>query len=429
MGYNFFNIVDVSGTFNQKLNDFRTSLGAAVSKGKNITFADSDITYSLKLQRERIVRKGLELDYDVYLRDENDDRFTAGSNWKDAHYESTVCNNQCGIKRIVKKNGKTCYKDDRKSILYETITDVVTGAHPDDDPFCCPNCGAVSTVAGLQNGCAYCGTRFQMDELFPKVTSYYFLDDVGITKGEFKTGYIKSYIFAAIAVFIIACIAKPEVYLPWNLMLHPSKLISTILIILLSSIPLGYVTYAYFLLIRLIGRAFSSSDKMETIGSRKKFETRMKKISPEFSFEYFTSKALSLIKTTIFSENEKELTFYEGAALDPKMKDIIDLNYGGALGFQSFREEGNYVKVVTKAFFDVLFANDKKVYYKPQVFTATFMRRTDIPVNFNFSMTRIACPSCGASFDATRIKNCPYCGNKYEITSDDWALVDLKYGK
>ena len=31
-----------------------------------------------------------------------------------------------------------------------------------------------------------------------------------------------------------------------------------------------------------------------------------------------------------------------------------------------------------------------------------------------------------ASFDATKIKNCPYCGNKYEITSDDWALVELK---
>ena len=79
-----------------------------------------------------------------------------------------------------------------------------------------------------------------------------------------------------------------------------------------------------------------------------------------------------------------------------------------------------------RLYFDVLYATDSKVYYKPEAFTATFRRRTDIPVNFNFSMSRIACPSCGASFDATKIKNCPYCGNKYEITSDDWALVELK---
>ena len=38
----------------------------------------------------------------------------------------------------------------------------------------------------------------------------------------------------------------------------------------------------------------------------------------------------------------------------------------------------------------------------------------------------IECPSCGASFDATKNKNCPYCGNQYEITTDDWALVELK---
>ena len=119
--------------------------------------------------------------------------------------------------------------------------------------------------------------------------------------------------------------------------------------------------------------------------------------------------------------------FYEGGPLDPKMKDIIDLNYGGALGVLSFVDEGNCVKVVTKAYFDVLYANEDKVYYKSQVFSATFRRRTDIPVNFNFSMSRIACPSCGASFDATRIKNCPYCGNKYNMITDDWALVELKY--
>ena len=153
----------------------------------------------------------------------------------------------------------------------------------------------------------------------------------------------------------------------------------------------------------------------------------MKKNSPEFSYEYFTSKTLSLIKTAVFSENENELLFYKGGKLDPKMKDIIDMNYGGALGCKSIHEEGTFVTVETKAYFDVLYASNDKVFFKKQVFSATLKCRTDIPVDFNFSMTKIACPSCGASFDATKNKTCPYCGNKYEITTDDWALVELKY--
>ena len=413
MGYNFFKTKEVSNIFNIKLNEFKASLGTAICKGKNIPFADNDITYMLKLQHDRVSKKGLELEYDIYSRDDNKNQFIAGSNWRDAHYESTVCFNQSGIKRKVKKDGKTKYSDDHKTVLYETITDVVTGTHPDNDPFCCPNCGAISTVAGLHNGCSHCGTKFQMDDLFPKVTSYYFLDTPGMTKKEFLSGYLGSYIITLIAMFILCIILK--------------KGIGYYIGVTIGSIFMAYILYAYFLLMKLIVGAISSAGKMGTAGSRRKFETRMKKISPEFSYEYFTSKTLSLIKTAVFSENERELLFYEGETLDPKIKDIIDMNFGGALGCESICEDGNFVTVVTKAYFDVLYASDDRIFFKKQVFSATLKRRTDIPVNFNFSMTKIACPSCGASFDATKNKICPYCGNKYEITTDDWALVELKY--
>ena len=413
MGYNLFNIKEVPGVQSRRLNDFRSSLGNAVSRGNNISFADNDITYILKLQHNRISQKGLELNYELYSRDDNKNKFIAGSNWRDAHYESTVCFNQCGIKRNVKKDGRTRYKDNCKGVLYETITDVVTGVHPDNDPFCCPNCGAISTVAGLQNGCSHCGTRFQMDDLFPKVTSYYFLDNPGMTKKEFWSGYLVSYIITLIAMFIICLIFR--------------KGIGSYFVAAFGSIFMAYVLFTYYLIIKLIAGAISSAGKMGTAGSRSKFEKRMKKISPEFSYEYFTSKTLSLIKTAVFSENEKGLMFYEGEKLDPKMKDIIDMNYGGALGCQSLHEAGNIVTVVTKAYFDVLYASGDKVFFKKQVFSATLKRRTDIPVNLNFSITNIACPSCGASFDAMENRNCPFCGNRYEITTDDWALVELKY--
>ena len=416
MGYNFFDIKETSDVFSRKLNEFKTSLGAAVSKGDKISFADSDISYVLKLQHDRISEKGLDLDYDIYIRDENRSRFIAGSNWKDAHYESTVCFTSCGVKRTVKKGGKVCYDDDRKSVLYETITDVANGVHPDDDPYVCPNCGAVSTIAGLQNGCDHCGTRFKMDDLFPKITSYYFLDDVGLTKGEFKSEYLKTYVISFIVIYIITCFLNKSIFLP-----------SYFFGIALANIVLAYIFYAYFLFMRLIVKAIASAGKMGTAGSRRRFEERMKRISPEFSYEYFTSKAISLIKTAIFSSDEQELTFYTGDVLDLKMKDIIDLNYGGALGCLRFTDEGNRVTVETKAYFDVLYAGDDKVYYKSQVFSATFRRRTDIPIDLNFSMTGISCPSCGASFDATKIKRCPYCGNEYDLISDDWELTELKY--
>ena len=91
MGYNIFNIKEVSNAFNTKLSAFRASLGNAISRGQNITFADNDISYILKLQHDRISRKGLELNYDIYSREAERDKFIAGSNWLQFLWSKKKC--------------------------------------------------------------------------------------------------------------------------------------------------------------------------------------------------------------------------------------------------------------------------------------------------------------------------------------------------
>ena len=205
------------------------------------------------------------------------------------------------------------------------------------------------------------------------------------------------------------------------------KVILGMVVLVPLSIFLGYVLFSIFMMVRLIAVGSSqSSGKWGTIGSRTKFEEKMKTICPEFSYEYFTSKAISLIKTAIYSENEQELMFYKGGPLDPKFKDVIDLNYGAALGLESFTEENGFVTVATKAYFDVLYATDNGIKFQRDMYGAVFRRRTDIPVDMGFSMTKIQCPACGSSFNAMKNKVCPYCGNIYDIESDDWVLVRLE---
>ena len=72
---------------------------------------------------------------------------------------------------------------------------------------------------------------------------------------------------------------------------------------------------------------------------------------------------------------------------------------------------------------------DNTVSLTQPVISATFRRRTDIPVDLNFSMTKINCPACARSFNPVKNKFCPSCGKEYELISDDWVLVDLKMEK
>ena len=92
---------------------------------------------------------------------------------------------------------------------------------------------------------------------------------------------------------------------------------------------------------------------------------------------------------------------------------------------EKFAEKEGFVDVTLRFFMHVLYLSDGKVSLKKQLFRAGFRRRTDIPINYGFSMTRIECPSCGASFNAILNKHCPHCGREYEMITDDWVMTQL----
>jgi rubrerythrin len=347
--------------------------------------------------------------------------------WEDEHFTSTVGFASLGVRRQVKKNGSVIYKDTLRYVFYGTVTDVISGDHPDNEVHICPNCGADSTIEELQNGCPYCGTQYKMDDLFPKITSYYFFDQLRITRKQLLIGWPLCSLFCAIAALVFIPVLKSSPML-WRT-IESNFLSSTPTAIISCIVAIAGYGFFLFLLAHLllkIVQAVFDRDRMGTAASRNRFEIRMKKITPEFSYEYFKNKAISLIKTAVYSEDESELLCYGGDQLPSEFKDIIDLNYAGTFGIKDFSEDKGMVTVDTRSYFDILSVNGNKVSYTHPVISATFRRRTDIPVNLNFKMTRIQCPSCGTSFNPVKNKFCPSCGNEYELITDDWVLVDLK---
>lgn len=426
MGYNFSG-GQLKDSFNQKLKSFLDSLGPAISDGKKIPFADSDLNYALELQHNRFKEMGLDVKYELYDRDKRTDA-SVGAEWRDSRYESFVCHEQYGLKKKITRNGVVLFNDNRHNVMYTTITDVISGFHPDNESISCPNCGNVSTLAQLQGGCPYCGTTYKMTDLFPKVTGYHFLEDVAPTSGEHKSrmwlfilgGVVHTILLGIFG--IILSIINGE----FDATSIPMFIMACIFMLPIYGMGTGFMAYGVYRLVRLfVVGPRQSAGKFGTIGSRRAFEERMKRISPEFSFEYFTSKAVSLIKTAVFAPNEHDLMFYKGADLDPYFKRIIDLNYGSALGLTDFQEAYGNVYVTTNAFFDVLYTLGDGIEFKRDVFKAVFKRRLDIPMDMNFSMTKIQCPSCGGNFNAIQNKYCPYCGKEYNIESQDWVLVEL----
>ncbi len=433
MGKNYFQAIPIKPSYDEKLISFSSSLGEAICKGKTIPFADNDVTYTLKLQNERIKEKNIEFGYEVYKRTNDSpvgNIFFDVEDWNDEHYESTVGFAALGVKRQVRRNNQIIYKDNLRRVFYGTVTDIISGYHPDNDSHTCPNCGAVSTIVELQNGCPFCGTQYKMDDLFPKITSFYFFDQIRISKKKLLIGMPVCAAVCTIAVF--ACVPflkSTPLFEGYIRRISREGAYYAILYGLTAGLTLGAFLFFLIDLASKIAKAIVDLKRMGTAESRERFEFRMKKITPGFSFEYFKNKAISLIKTAVYSKDEGELLCYKGEPLPPEFKDVIDLNYAGTFGIMGFSEENGLVSVETRSYFDVLSIKDNTVSRTQPVISATFKRRTDIPVNLNFSMTKIDCPSCARSFNPVKNKFCPSCGREYELITDDWVLTDLKMEK
>ena len=318
MGYNIFETVNLKQSFRKKLKSFVATLGSAITKGNKISFADNDISY--------------------------------------------VSNEQYNIRRKITRDGKKLFEDNKRISMYATITDVISGVHPDDEVCSCPNCGSVSTIARLQAGCPFCGTRYKMSDLFPKVTGYYFIEDVSLAGDEGKRIMRKFMIGAVIAILLFALIVEFFVFkdqhargeeFNFGLLLAPLFLIPI-------GIAVGYFAYSFYLIFRTIA-----------VGSRQ------------------------------------------------------SAGKWGAIGLADFKEEDGRVIVSTDAFFDVLYDTDGKIRSRKEKYRAVFIRRTDIPIDMRFSMTKIQCPTCGGSFNAVQNRICPFCGRSYDIESQDWILSKL----
>ena len=139
MGRHYQKAIPMRPAYDEKLISFSSSLGEAICKGKTIPYADNDVTYALKLQNDRLKEKEIEMDFEVFKWTHDSpvgNTFFDGEGWYDEYYKSTVGLAFLGVKRRIKQNDQIIYQDKHRRDFYGTVTDVISGSHPDNESIC-----------------------------------------------------------------------------------------------------------------------------------------------------------------------------------------------------------------------------------------------------------------------------------------------------
>ena len=384
-----------------------------------------EVKYYLENQAVRLSRKGLEIR--KRFATEKDD-MTNDIVKSRSPFKATLSIRQCEIDTDYIKDGKTIKKiRNGGDFLY------CSGLQKDGEgsgDYTCPNCGHKAPLASFQDGCVMCGTKFEMPQTYPCVTSYFSIPQPANQRTIKKI--LKFCIIAGITGGIGYAI---YFFIRYVFFEHMNPVLAMILAILTGALAglacfVGlYMMSSMIMLITFIPMAIiqtaSAADMAGTGSAKRKIEAAMKKYDSEFSYEFFEGRALSILRATAFSEDRGSLGVYRGNDNLSYMDDIINIEYRGGIAFQKCVLFNDMIHLNIRAFMSDTYFRDGEMKIYSDTYDLEFVRKPGVQTDIGSSVHAVNCRSCGASFDAVKQRFCPHCSSPYDLSGQDWILIKV----
>ena len=280
----------------------------------------------------------------------------------------------------------------------------------------------------LLTGCKSCGTRFIIDDLFPKVTNFYHIkDEVDLIRKILKPSMlicVLGMIATVMSYSLISNINNGNIVQGSDDFVF--QIVQCVIVGLIYGTVSGYILWAAFILIWMMIGAIKS---LFLLGPHVRAKTQlpkvMRQIDPNFSYEFFIGKVINLMKLMIFSDDYTNLAAYDGKPMQNTFKDIVDISYDGTVRYNTLKTDGNYCYVDITVYTTVTKVDGGVLKSSKEKFRVVVCKNIHAIANAGFSIKNVNCRSCGGSFDATREHNCPYCGNPYHLGNDDWVVIEF----
>lgn len=381
---------------------------------------DGDTSYILRLQKDRMTRKGIRMiqhTSPVKRETMGTTRVPRKTSWYtvDLMYE--------GVDRQLQFQNSTgiIYERVTEDTMYETVVHTPNEQELTRMSMTCPNCGAVSPVAALTEGCPYCRTVFRISDLFPRVTNIFFIRENASTKNQKKMGKATG---ITMLVFFLACFIPS--FLDRETPIPQALLMSFFVALIMGGI-FGYIISIIIFMTKQFNRDGRKRIPFWSyVTTKGKVKSAFAPYDPYFSFEKFEGQIISLIRMAIMSDHPDNLASYCGGTLNPYFRDIIEMTYMQAMTVQDIHMEGSHLCMTLRTWWINYSEKNGRVNRCGDCIDVTLRRNVAYMEPPGFSITSVYCRNCGASFDSVRQRNCPYCGTVYHMENEGFIIERLE---
>lgn len=395
--------------------------------------------YSLFLKKKRMLRKGITLDFES-TRMSYGGKSISKNIYSDSKYTVTDIDERIKALRTYKTNTGKEYQKKNNDLARYSITNARTTTT--DNNVICPNCGMECKRDKLLDGCDYCGTKFTVEDLGRRVSSFMLINDVRTDIDKYSDIERKLipwlYLILVGPCFLFNLFGMLSAWKALEAGIF-MKIVATVfgvafLTVIAAVIARYIISFIMNPIIDIVNgiaaNAYKEAIEKEAAKSQKDkaIIDSVKKFDKYFSKDGFLSNVHNKLCAVHFAENVKEaqaFTLFDITSLAQKYKNVIDMDIIDVT-LSDYQRDEAYQTIKMRALISLITFDGNRFDTGKEKVDLILQRKGSLKTEALCAPSVFKCKNCGSSLTLLNGGYCEYCGTKLNLSDYDWIISDYQ---
>lgn len=278
--------------------------------------------------------------------------------------------------------------------------------------YICPNCGWEERLEYFVDGCDYCSTKFQIDDLRQKVSSVYNPGDWKQHRDGFTIHKNFMPLYIILVIFSFGLIVAAGRMGAGMMMLTP---------------VLGFVAIVIFLA-AVLGKTSKESIEGGPAKTRRTLD-KIRDVDKNFSQEAFIGNIFNKITSICYAERMEDILPFvmcDMTAFMQANRNVFDCRLLECV-LMDYQAAGNFQHLKIRVKFYAAYYENGIAGVRTEHVGFSLIKSVDA-VNRSISDVNVyRCHSCGASLSLLNGGKCEYCGNTLDLKEYDWVIDGYEF--
>ena len=392
----------------------------------------------LYLQKNRMKQLGITLDFDAVRK-----RYGGVSVSKNKHFDGkymiTDAKERIEATRIYQKDHKTILRKKDSELAHYTMLNAKQAAKGNE--IICPNCGNPTTRANLLDGCDYCGTKFTVEDLGNRVSSFGLRQDYQVAYDKYTDARAhygtRAFLVGSVPTFIICMICGLFVMDELEAGLF-MRFTATVFSSAICAALMGYIVkYGFFVTLfpflqlkqSVTYRSKKKLEEMKTRESKNKsIEKEVKAFDRHFSLENFFSNIQNKLAAIHYASTNSQAQAFTAMDVSPYLEyynDVVDMDVT-EMSLLDFQHDEKSQHIHMKVIANLTCAAGNRCNEIPETVELQLIKSAACKTQAVCAPSVLKCRNCGASISLLNGGRCEYCDSELNLWEHDWVIADYQ---